>query len=260
MKLNRIFALLTFALLFFAQFVFAGNPLEKAKFSFSYEMQSNEGTNGSAVVWVPDGNYYVTCIAGNADFPLEAFDRSGKSLYAVPVGIDIRGMWYNPKTKRLEANGAGDAGWYERIGATNGKPDGEWKLIVAGQNHPDFQSVLSYIPKKKKLVTYYDGNFSFWGRKNQKQKLRFQHGTPFGEKWFIDPTTACYTGNDDFPIAILELNAGKILYFDLKGKYLAGTLVDGTDDISAFRFSFANGKAFIFDAEARIWNAFDVFE
>lgn len=243
------------------QTLYASGPRAQAQFSFSYQFQSSEGTNASAVVWVPNGGFYMTCIAGNETFPLEAFSAKGENLYSGEVGIDIRGMWYNPKTEHIEANAVGENGWFETAISSKGKPAGDWKQIVNGQFQPDFQSVLSYIPSKKKLVTFYDNNFSYWGRKNHKEKLRFQHATPFEAKWEINPTTACYTGNKDFPIALLELNEGKLLYFDLKGKYLGETVFpDGTFSIEAFRFSFANGLAFLYDSYTRTWNAYQVFE
>jgi hypothetical protein len=259
-KISRVFALFFFASTLLYQFAKASEPKGTAKLSFSYQIQGDGGSNGSAVIWNPDGRYYMACFAGNADFPLEAFNSAGQNVFEGKVGLDVRGMWLNPKTGNIEVNCAGEKGWYERSVDSKGNPVGEWKLIVSGQNQPDFQSVLSYVPKKKRLVTYHDGYFTYYKRKNQKKKVVVQFGTPFGVKWYINPTTACYTDNKDYPIAILELNAGKILYFSLKGRYLGETLISGTDEIDSFNFSFANGKAFLFDQDARTWNAYDVFE
>ncbi|MBL0018497.1 MAG: hypothetical protein IPP17_19175 [Bacteroidetes bacterium] len=130
-------------------------------------------------------------------------------------------------------------------------PDWRMDIDQGGQLQPEEQSVLSYITPKKKLVTFYKGSFSFWGRKKPKEKVRYQHGTPGNTNWFIDPTTAAYTGSDDYPVAVLELNAGMVLYFDLKGKYLGATTIDNVDpQITGFRFAFANRRAFIYDKRA----------
>jgi hypothetical protein len=238
----------------------AQSPLATGEQVISYRFQDGSGTNASAVVFIPGPNVFITVIAGNADFPMEVFDPQGKTLASMPAGLDMRGMWYNPATKQLEANAAGEDGWYSMTLDAKGVPNGSWTLIRSGQNQPDFQSVLSYVAPKKKLVTFYDGNFSYWGRKNAKEKVRYQHGTPGDTDWYINPTTAAYTGNDDFPIAVLELNGEQVLFFDLKGKYLAATKIPGgLPEIDGFRFSFANKRAFVYDATERIWKGYKVF-
>ncbi|MBK9452685.1 MAG: hypothetical protein IPN95_25345 [Bacteroidetes bacterium] len=240
--------------------VTAQAPLQQGELVLSYEFQAKEGTNASAVAFIPGPNVYITVIAGNPSFPMEVFDPQGKTLASMEVGIDIRGIWYNPETKMLEGNGPGESGWYSRALNAQGIPTGEWTSIKAGQLQPEEQSVLSYITPKKKLVTFYKGSFSFWGRKKPKEKVRYQHGTPGNTNWFIDPTTAAYTGNDAYPVAVLELNAGMVLYFDLKGKYLGATTIDNVDpQITGFRFAFANRRAFIYDKEGRTWRAYKVF-
>jgi len=82
--------------------VFTQEPLKKVTKEFQYTMVSSDGTNASAVVWHSELNLYFTLIAGNSEFPFEAFDAEGKSTYSQPIQIDSRGMWYNPKKKRLE--------------------------------------------------------------------------------------------------------------------------------------------------------------
>ncbi len=240
--------------------VTAQAPLQQGELVLSYQFQSKEGTNASAVAFIPGPNVYITVIAGNEAFPLEVFDAQGNTIHSQEVGLDIRGIWYNPKTKELEANAIGERGWYSMTLNENGIPSGDWQVIRDGQFQPDEQSVLSYVTPKKKLVTFYKGSFSFWGRSNGKEKIRYQHGTPGNTNWYIVPTTAAYTGNDKYPIGVLELNTGQILYFDLKGKYLGATLIPNADsEITGFRFAFANRQAFIFDKTDRIWRIYRVF-
>lgn len=241
--------------------VAAQAPKETAALAFTYEFESSNGTNASAVAYVPGPNVYITCIAGNPDYPLEVFDRQGKTIASMSAGIDLRGIWYNPATKCLEANGAGEAGWFSMPLDANGIPTGEWTTIREGQFQPDFQSVLAYVPGKKKLVTIINNVvFSYWGRSNGKQKVQVQFGTPGDTDWYINPYCAAYTGNDDFPIALLELNGEQILYFSLKGKYLGATKVGAAiPEMDGFRFAFANRHAFIYDEVERTWSAYRVF-
>jgi hypothetical protein len=248
--------------LLLGQLSWAQPPIESATFAFSYKFQSDEGTNASAVTYIPQLKLYVTCIAGNADYPIEVFDASGKTITSISCGMDLRGLWYNPKTNRLEANGYGDLGWFSMPIGGNGVPTGEWTTIRTGQHQPNEQSVLSYIPSIQKLVTLnLDNNsFSFLSRKSGKLKVRYHHGTPGDTEWYFNPYCAAYTGNDEYPIALLELNAGQIIYFDLKGKYLnATTISEGLPEMDGFRFAFANRHAFIYDETSRTWTAYRVF-
>jgi hypothetical protein len=259
-KIAGLHLVLLMAALASGQWAHAQAPLASAALAFTYTFESDEGTNASAVAYIPGKDLYITCIAGNADYPLEVFDRSGKTIESMSAGLDLRGLWYNPATKNLEANVAGEGGWYTIALGDNGVPTGDWTCIRKGLIQPDFQSVLAYVPSIKKLVTTHNGFFSYWGRKNFKQKVRYQHGTPGDTDWYFNPHTAGYTGNDDYPIAVLELNAGQILYFDLKGLYLGATTIDGgLPEMDGFRFAFANRHAFIYDEVTRTWSAYRVF-
>ncbi len=258
---NWLGAAVMFAALLIGNMAWAQSPLAKAALAFTYTFSSSDGTNASAVTYVPGPNVYITCIAGNSNYPLEVFNREGKTISTAGAGIDLRGIWYNPATNSLEGNCAGEEGWFSTPLNAQGIPSGDWSLIRQGQLQPDFQSVMSYITPKKKLVTITaDNSFSFWGRKNGKEKVCFQHGTPGDTDWYFNPYSAAYTGNDAFPLAVLELNGEQILYFSLKGQYLGATKIDGgLPEMDGFRFSFANRNAFVYDESARTWSAYRVF-
>lgn len=257
--LNHKFWMLPLALLLVGT-AWAQKPLATAALAFTYKFQSTEGTNASAVTYIPERQLYVTCIAGNADFPIEVFDRSGRTVGSVAAGLDLRGIWYNPATKCLEANGYGESGWFSSSLDADGVPTTEWETIREGMHQPEEQSVLAYIPEAKKLVAPVETGFSFWGRKNGKQKVKFYHGTPGDTDWYVNPFCVGYTGHKDFPLAVLELNGEQILYFDLKGTYLGATKIEGgIPEMDGFRFAFANGHAFLYDEASRTWSAYRVF-
>jgi hypothetical protein len=73
------------------------------------------GANAASVAWHPVQKKYYAAQAGNADFPLGVFDVKGKMLSnsTQTTLFDIRGLWYNAKTKTLQANGYNDFGWTE---------------------------------------------------------------------------------------------------------------------------------------------------
>lgn len=243
-----------------ANLLVAQAPKPAASLAFTYTFQSGEGTNASAVTYIPEKDWYVTCIAGNADYPIEVFDRNGKTISSTTAGMDLRGIWYNPATKCIEANCYGTVGWVSRTISADGTLGDSWTTIREGQFQPDLQSVLAFIPKANKLVTPIETGFSFWGRKNGRQKVVFHHGTPGASDWYVNPFCAGYTGNDAYPLAILELNGEQVLFFDLKGKYLGATKIEGgLPEMDGFRFAFANRHAFIYDETARTWSAYRVF-
>lgn len=258
---SKLFSLILLLSLMGTAGIQAQAPMSEAKFAFSYHFQSSEGTNACGITYIPGPNVYVTAIAGNTGFPLEVFDREGNTLSSQEVGLDLRGLWYNPGTKSLEANCYGDGGWFSMAVDAKGIPQGDWTPIIQGMFQRDEQAALSFVASKKVLVTLGESFFSFWKRssKKPKEKAAYFHGTPGDTDWYLNPHVAAYTGNNDYPLAVLELNACQILYFDLKGKYLGATKVDNCPEMDGFRFGFANRHAFIYDEVDRIWRAYRVF-
>ncbi|MFM2377373.1 MAG: hypothetical protein RLZZ165_2470 [Bacteroidota bacterium] len=263
MKISYVlsaFPKMLLALLVTLNLAFAQAPKPTAIESMKYRFESTEGTNASAVAFIPGPKVFITVIAGNASFPMEVFDMSGSTIHIREAGLDLRGIWYNPKSNTLEANAYGESGWFSRELNSEGLPIGDWKCIKEGMHQPEEQSVLSYDPTVRKLITIQDETFFLFSRKNGKGKPAHQHGTPGDTDWYINPYVAAYTGNDAYPIAVLELNGDQILYFDLNGKYQGATQIEGgLPEIDGFRFSFAGNMAWIYDESVRTWTAYRVF-
>ena len=68
------------------------------------KIQGKDGTNGSGVAYDPILKRYYTAIAGNAGYPLDVFDRSGRFIATNTCNADIRGLFYNPEYKTIECN------------------------------------------------------------------------------------------------------------------------------------------------------------
>lgn len=237
--------------------VLAQAPKRTAVKQSSYTYQGEDGNNASAVVWVPEHNIYLTAFAGNASFPLEGFRSTGNNVFVGVTDLDLRGMWYDAKKDRLFANAAGEGGWYVIDLGDKGKPEGYWETVCEGQNQPDFQSVLTSTGKA--VVGYMDGSFYFYNAKNGKFKKSLELSGYVGSS--LNSTTVGYTGNSKYPLALLDAAEGYIVYYNLKGESLGKTILpDDAVTSEMFRFSFANGLAWLYDGSSRSWTSYKVFE
>ena len=100
------------------------------------------GKRGAGVCWNPVTQKYYASFAGNAGFPLAVFDFKGKRLTAdtVTTQIDTRGLWYNPKTKKISGNAYSDYGWFSYKLNAKGFPAAV-DIILSGENQPEENSV-----------------------------------------------------------------------------------------------------------------------
>lgn len=250
-------SIIALALVWSGLAAFAQAPKNTAVKQSTYTFESSDGTNASAVVWVPQHNLYLTAIAGNAEYPLEGFRSTGNNVFSGLTDLDLRGMWYDAKSNHLYANAAGEAGWYKVALGDKGKPDGQWELVCEGQNQPDFQSVLTTTGKL--VVAYGDGMFYFYNAKNGKLKKEAELSGYSGSS--LNNTTVCYTGNAKYPLALLDAAEGRVVYYNMKGASVGmTTLPNDAVTSEMFRFAFANGLAWLYDTDTRTWTSYKVFE
>lgn len=228
-----------------------------AVISFSFFQQ--EGTNGSAVAWNPTAKVYYAVIAGNADYPLESYDAQGKLLGRRKAEADIRGLWWNPKAKALQGNCAGEMGWVQIRCDAKGLPGGAPETLASGQNQPDFQSVGAYDTKGKKVVFYDQGSLYFYNAKNNQAAGTLSLSLPVSSE-DINFTSVGFTGKKNYEFVLLDYVQRKLYFFNRKGNMTAeSNLPFDAPANDAFRFSFTNGIAFVYDAETRTWTGFKVF-
>lgn len=259
-SVNQIFALFSFfVFLPSAAGLFSQAPLAVAAKSFQYTMKSNDGTNGSAVAYDPVKNVYVTVIAGNASFPLEGFDANGRSVFSVEAGFDFRGMWYNSAAKRFEGNGAGSSGYVAFTLSNNNMPT-IVQNTIAGQNQPEFQSVGCFYAKKKKVcfLNVSNGSIDMYApNKAGKPKSVKLNSTGLNN---LNTYGLGYTGVSGYEFVCLDFVKKSLVFFNAKGSMTGVTkLPAGAPVYDTFAFSYANGHAFLYDKEDRVWHAYKVF-
>ena len=233
-----------------------GQKTYRAKKDVQLRIDALNGTNGSAVAWDSKRKVYYAVIAGNADFPLEQFTEAGEFLLGSTALTDTRGLWYNPKTKTLEGNAAGELGLFKHQLGTDGDAVAT-EVLFPGQNQPDFQSVGAINPKKQEIYFYYDDVFYRYSRKYGTVKASIMlYGYP-ADPADLNTTTVIFTGRKGEELGVLDHQANKVYLFNLKGTYSA-TVQLPNDAISfkMFRFSYANGKIWLYDTQSRSWQGY----
>lgn len=240
----------------------AQKPLKKTTASATLKLTLPDGTNGSSVAWDPEQKRYFTLVAGNADFPVEVFNEQGKSLGGSSAGADLRGLWFYPEKGEIEANGYGDYGYYVIVQDASGIPTGDVETIHDGMSQPEEQSVGCYDPVKKCVVFYSFGTLYFYQRANfeeaQSVALTLTKKTTMDD---LNYTSVGYTGVSGYEFAVLDFTHKKVLLFNRKGTQTgAVALPKDSNPGDAFWFAVANGKAWLFDVDARIWTGYKLFK
>lgn len=237
---------------------FAQSPKSSVKPKLKLTFQGEAGTNGSAVAWNPSTKMYYATIAGNPEFPLEAFKKNGKPVFQSNVGIDCRGLWYNTTEEKLQLNGAGDNGYFDVKLGQSGQPMGSVKMIVSGKNQPDFQSVGSYDPLEG-LVAFYDNGAIYTYDTESGDEVTFLK-VDVADYGVYNNTSIICTGNEEYPYGLLNTAKNRVDWIGYDGQ-LEGVTQLPEDAITgnAFWFSFANNQIFLYDVDMRTWTGYTVF-
>jgi hypothetical protein len=221
-------------------------------------MQGESGSNGASVAWHEGKKMYYAVFAGNAAFPLEVFDAKGNHKFESEAGFDVRGLWYNPKSGELEGNGYGEIGWFTIAINTSGEPIGG-QTVIDGQNQPDPQSVGALNPAKGEVLFYNDGVVTLYSSKGKYAKgISLDLSDDLLET--VNYTSMIYTGVKKKEIGLYEPDSRTIYFFDLKKGKANGNfrLPASAPQPSAFNFSYANGRVWLFDQDDRIWKGYQI--
>ena len=218
------------------------------------------GTNATGVAFNPNFNLYYACIAGNPGFSYGTFSTAGVNLYQTNTGFDFRGLWWNPNTNQVEGTGFSNFGlWTSNLNGS-GYALNTGTLIYPGQNQPTVQSVGDLDYCANEMLFFNAGTVSRYSR-------------PTGAFIASFPITGC-------PVPIASLNSNSLGYTGCPGQEIAledyvnkgilffnkttGAYV-GTSNLPAaavtnptFRFSWANGLAWLYDFPTSSWRSFNV--
>lgn len=266
MKNIKILSIIFFTFLgIFHSYAQGSKPREEAiNAGIELRIKGTKGTNGSAVAWNPDKQLYYAVIAGNEEYPLETFNSDGKFLYTAEAGADLRGLWYNPKTKTLEGNGYNDYGLFKGHLTIDGYAVDVKSCKKEGRFQPSENSCGAY-DSKKNLLYFLDGTYlAAYSASNGK----IMSSTPISgleDGFYLEDdankTSLIYTGVKGYEIGILDYNENRILLLNKKGKQTAiVNLPYEAVTNYAFWTAYANDKLWLYDSDTRTWTSYILFE
>lgn len=237
------------------------------------ELKINQegGANGAGVAWNPITKRYYCAMAGNASFPMVVFDATGKQLSdeSVSTLIDVRGLWFNPKAKALQANGYNDAGWVSYTLDAKGIPASVTTLF-AGMNQPYEQAVGAFHAAANELyfidaVEYFDiSSYSMIdGKYRGSTTVHPQTIFEFDIDEDLDLTvmedynltTPVYTSIPTAEIGLLNVVLSQIELYNLNDGLMTKVLQlpAGAPVNDMFNFSYCNKIYWLFDKDSRKW-------
>lgn len=224
------------------------------------------GTRGASVAWHPVQKKYYAAMAGNVEYPMAVYDATGKRLSNddLNCNADVRGLWYNPKTKTIQGNAYDENGWFEVKTNAKGIPS-ETKTLMEGMNQPDAQSVGNYIPATNQVIFLNNGAVTFynyadatsgntltihWGLAKASKDEVIEEVTPEAYN-----KTVIYTGIKGAELGFLNTEKMQIeLYNKTTGLMAKKLLLPEEAPVNAmFNFAYSNGLYWLFDIEQRKW-------
>jgi hypothetical protein len=266
--------LLLFVLLALSAVMINAQPAAKSlKKVLELKIPREGGANAASVAWHPVQKKYYAAMAGNTSFCLGVFDAAGKRLSAPEqkTYFDVRGLWYNPKTKTLQMNGYSDFGWGEYKLNSKGFPD-TVLVFHEDMNQPDEQSVGAFNPTEN--VVYFfneEGNLDIYDIKNGELgdniELTLGKTKEDADEEFTDnedviedynSSTVIYTGIAGAEIGLLNHINNEIELYNIKDGHQARKFSLPADaPVGDFLgFSYCNAIYWLFDKNERIWKGY----
>ncbi|MBK8090152.1 MAG: hypothetical protein IPK31_20790 [Chitinophagaceae bacterium] len=233
------------------------------------EMKIPEGgANGAAIVYHPKEKLYYAAQAGNKIFPLVIFDKDGDILSAEDQAtlIDVRGLWYNPKTKKIGGNGYDAFGWFTYDLNKKGLPE-TIEVFKEGSYQPDKNSA-GVLNTEDNEVLFLDGlNITCYNTDGTDKRKTIQlHIGSMNSKDGVQTTTTdfesnyntrslIYTGTKGAEIGLLNITKKQVELYDIKTGYMSQIVKLPVDfELETyFNFTFCNDIYWVFNKQSRKW-------
>ncbi|RXK61460.1 hypothetical protein ESA94_00115 [Lacibacter luteus] len=226
------------------------------------------GANAASVVYNPKTKKYYAAQAGNMNFPLVIFDEDGAVIsdQEQTTMIDVRGLWYNPKTKDMEGNGYNDNGWFTYEMGKNGIPE-KVKVQKQGLSQPDANSAGVLNTNDNEVLFLSGLNIVCYNTDGTDKRKTIQ--IHFGATSAADDTqlsiadfentynirSLIFTGTKGVEIGVLNVAKKQVELYDIKTGYMKQTIKIPAEFAieTYFNFSYANGIYWLFDKNERYW-------
>ena len=261
MKIKNLFLAATL-IAFLSTALFSQGLIQYPVAGLKLKIEQYDGNNGAAVVFNPEEQLYYTVFAGNADYPLETFDRSGNNVYQSTPRIDMRGMWWNPKAGALEGNCYQDGGIVSFAMTEEGYAIAMDQTIFYGAEHqPDDNSVGVFDSKAKEILYFSIGAVVGFSRKSGKMGKTYVIPYLPVDLENINWNSMIFTGVEGMEYGLLDFVEKKVYLFDKKTWYQTGTvnLPKSVPTYEGYNFSFANGSIFLYNKDNREWVGYRIF-
>lgn len=241
----------------------AGGPelINNPSAGIQLKIKGEKGRNGAAVAWNPTKKVYYAALAGNRSYPLETFSVEGTYLHGGIALNDMRGLWWNPKTKRLEGNCFEDGGIIHLHLTDEGYCGGGNSVLFSGGKHqPMRHSAGSYDVKRKVYVYYDEGIVYRYSAKTGELTGKLQLKLP-GKQENINKYTIICTNVKTMEYGVMDWENGKVFLFNSADGKLTGTvtLPPNVTRHESFNLGYANNHVFLFDKKKRVWTGYKIF-
>lgn len=223
--------------------------------------QSTNLLNCSGVAYNPLRGLYYAVRAGNPGFPLETWSSIGTQLFSTSAGFDYRGMWWNPNTSQMEANGYSNRGiWRANLNANGYALNTGTTLLAA--NQPNTQACGDYDDGANEII-YYNGSgriYRYSRTNNAFLGSYTLNSIPVGTG-NLNNTTVFYTGCSGQEIGVLDYVNRRVYIFNKSNGNFVGAsqLPLSAVTTNRFRCSWANGMLWLFDLSSRRWTSYQIF-
>ncbi len=223
------------------------------------------GANGANVAWHPVHKKYYAAQAGNMTFPLIVFDANGSKVSSDDLTTmwDVRGFWYNPNTRTLQANGYNDFGLAEYPISSQGIPLEPMKLDIPS-SQPSSQSAGAYDARNNILYFYDMDKVGLEPHRMSDgqvyRNIPLHLGNKSGDeadalKYNYNESAIVFTGIAQAEIGLLNVQKKQIELYNVSTGYMTKTLrlPSGAPVEPTLNFSYCNGTYWLFDKGARVW-------
>ncbi|MBY0478472.1 MAG: hypothetical protein K2Q24_12560 [Chitinophagaceae bacterium] len=229
------------------------------------------GANGAAVIYHPKEKLYYAAQAGNKLFPLVIFNKDGDivSEETQETLIDVRGLWYNPKTKQISGNGYDESGWFHYDLNKKGLPE-KIDIFKEGLYQPDKNSG-GVLNTEDEEILFLDGlNIACYNTNGTEKKKTIQlHIGSMHSNDGVMTTSAdfeknynvrslVYTGIKGAEIGLLNVSKKQVELYNMKTGYMSQIVQLPLDFVpeTFFNFSYCNEIYWVFDKTNRKWKGY----
>ncbi|MBK8087543.1 MAG: hypothetical protein IPK31_06145 [Chitinophagaceae bacterium] len=241
--------------------------------SVTLKMPKGPGENGGTVAINLKNRFYYATIAGNKTYSIAYFNAVGEMVSPPDLALlaDVRGMWYSPGLKTMQANAFGSIGWVNYVLDDAGIPY-DVKPFLSGQLQPFPNSVAQYN-QRENLVHFLKGSTvvaydAATGKEVKEKTVLLKTGyskkAPPPAGLLIDSarvlpqynsTTVLYTGISNAEFGLLNLQTNEIELYSKADGLLTQKLKLPADarPNDKLNFSFCNNVYFIYDVSTRSW-------